>query len=136
MKTFNLGAWISSWFKRPDHLKQYRIKAIEVVNRIKAAVESPEADLIVKIIPGYTDDKVLEKIREWLPLILKHWNLAAAETATPALYQAVRSLRDLSAKGRGHYYSTVAGDIYKQFSGLPLDKAMAQVEETYKEWKR
>lgn len=117
-------------FHRRDRLKEQRLNAIDIVNRLKDAVNSPFLTFATKIIPGDKDDKLLKAVREALPAILRKWNLTKRQTLDVALFDAITALKE--SEDRPVYYRTIAGEIYSLHSGLPPDTAMDQVEREYK----
>lgn len=77
-----IGKWIKGWrldlfFKKnfakiSDEAKKLIPIGIGIVNKFKELLDSQFGDVITDLIPGDLDDKLKEKLREWLPkLILK-----------------------------------------------------------------
>lgn len=123
-------------FGRKDHLREYRLSIIEIVNKIKDAVNSDTATLIVAIIPGHTDDKILQCIREWLPTILRAAGLTNNVFSTNmALQDSIKTLKEVNSNDRAGYYKRISGELYTNFSGLPFEMANDQIQEEYKRLK-
>jgi len=125
--------WLKEQFSQPDHLKEYRLEIIKVLNVVKTVVNSDVTSAIVAITKTKTDDKILIMIRQWLPRILQRWNLSGSDDLHTSVTDAVVNIQDMPEEKHGSYYLTIAGDLYTNFSGLPLDTAMEQIQETYNE---
>lgn len=69
--------------KIPDELKDKIAIGIVIVERIKVFIESPVADFVTAIIPGDLDDKIKERLRIILPIILERYNVANQSKLTP-----------------------------------------------------
>lgn len=69
--------------KIPKELKDKIAIGIVVVERIKIFIESPVADFVTAIIPGDLDDKIKERLRVILPIILERYNVANQSKLTP-----------------------------------------------------
>jgi hypothetical protein len=52
--------------------------AVDVVQALKAIMDTPVPDVLTAIIPGNIDDKAKDKIREWIPKILLQLNMIEA----------------------------------------------------------
>lgn len=126
-----LTNWLKDLLKHPDHLLEYRLEIIRVLNIIKYAVNSDVFTELVLITHTKTDDKILIMVRQWLPKILKKWNLAKTDELDVALIHTVKNIQKMPEEQHGSHYLTIAGDLYTNFSGLPLDTAMMQIQETY-----
>lgn len=81
-----IGKWIKGWrldlfFKRTfskisDEAKRLIPVGIAIVNKFKELLDSDVADIITSLIPSDLDDKLKEKLREWLPLFLLKLDIA------------------------------------------------------------
>lgn len=60
----------------PEEFKKAIHIGVTVVEKMKTAVDSPDADIITAIIPGDIDDAIKEKLRDALPKILAELLLA------------------------------------------------------------
>jgi len=61
--------------KIEDDLKRLVPVAIKVVEAIKTFDESIVSDVLTTLIPGEVDDKIMQKLREFLPKILLELNM-------------------------------------------------------------
>lgn len=71
--SFITRAWnkIKSLFHNiPDELRDVIKDSLEITRRIKALLESPEADIVTAIIPGYWDDQKRQQAIEILATII------------------------------------------------------------------
>lgn len=69
--------------KIPDELKEKIAIGIVIVENIKKFIDSPLADIVTSIIPGSVDDKIKERLRIILPVILERYNVANQSKLTP-----------------------------------------------------
>lgn len=62
---------IKQLFSSVDKLLQQHIStAVITVENLKQLADSPSLDVITAIIPGNVDDKIKEKLRDYLPVLL------------------------------------------------------------------
>lgn len=70
---------LKAHFKRlPQDAKNAIHIGVIVVEKIKVFVDNPAVDILTALIPGDIDDKIKDKLREFLPKILTELRLADA----------------------------------------------------------
>lgn len=103
----NLDAWIH------EHVQP----SIELVQRLKAIVDSNIGDFVVAIIPGDADDKLREWISVNLAKALYNLQIGAAIVNAPdfetKISYLVNMLRSMSPKLRNGIYLKIASEIAK-----------------------
>lgn len=136
MKKPNIITWLISLFKRKDDLKKKRLAIIAFINAIKEAANNPIADLIVKAIPGRTDDEILEWIRKASAAVLKGLQLTEnGFNSGIAVKQTIERLSEIPKSERAGYYKMIGGELYTTFTELPIDTAIEEIQKEYREWK-
>lgn len=76
--SIKIGKWLKGiWTgikklfgKLKKEIKELIPVAVFVVQQIKVVMDSPVPDVISSLIPGEADDKVKDKLREWLPKLI------------------------------------------------------------------
>lgn len=66
-----MTAYLKKWFKKVDaFLLDNTETAVQIVGKFKYYINNPVADLLIQIIPGELDDKILFAIRKSIDLSL------------------------------------------------------------------
>lgn len=123
--------WLKGIFKRRDKAREHRLKAIEIVGKIKDAVNSQFLTDVTRITRWKGDDRALAVIRTVLPKILWRLQLTGRVNPEVAVYDAIQNLKAVPGKSRGAYYKSIAGDIYSELSGTAPDLAMEEIQKEY-----
>lgn len=113
-----IGAGIKKLFKGLGKEAKEAIHiGVVVVDKIKAAIDSPVADVLTAIIPGDIDDKIKDKLREFLPKILANMRLADScgqltdpLAITQCAIQTLKSIGDdfIAEGARKNFYDSIA----------------------------
>ena len=125
----NIWAFVSQlWKKVDEYIEKITPIAIKVVEQIKNINESTTGDVIETIlssvIPGTTDDviikKVREKLREYLPNIIKALNIsnsiAEIEDANEQLKSILNAINMSSDETKNAYYHSLSVMILNSLS--------------------
>lgn len=73
-KFFNwIGGLFRSAFKQ---VQKYVVPSVQVVEAIKAVIDSPVADILTAVIPSGIDDAVKDQLRKYLPMVLQQLRIA------------------------------------------------------------
>jgi uncharacterized membrane protein YukC len=119
-------------FKGKDY-KTLRREIIKIVNVIKNAVESKEAQYIVDFTKTKVDDKLLAWLKISLPFLLKRLNLTDDTiTMQTSVREAVKSLKQVKKKDRGTYYQAIASNLYADKVKINPEMAQIEIETEYK----
>lgn len=79
LKTFIHKIWEGVKHLFDGLLPEFKVAihiGVVIVDKMKTFVLSPDADILTAIIPGTLDDKIVAKLREFLPKILAAMKLA------------------------------------------------------------
>lgn len=110
--------WITRLFRSP--YRDLKL-SIEITQKLKQAVDSKVAIFITQLIPGNVDDHARAELVLILDRVLKVLNLT-----TETMNEMARS-----KDGRRVLFSSVAGQIYHELTGVDLESAIAQTQITY-----
>lgn len=100
--------------------------ATQITQKLKRALDSKTAIFITQLIPGNVDDHARAELVMILDRVLKVLNL------TTETMVEMSSHKD----GRKVLFSSVAGQIYHELTGVDLESAIGQTQVVYKESKR
>lgn len=111
------GIWkgIEKWFQKlPKPIQMALHVGVAVTDKLKNFVESDVADILTAVIPGDIDDKIKEKLREKLPVILVELKLAekcSGLTGQELVACAIDTLRQMSADYKKGFLDELAVQI-------------------------
>ena len=118
-KTFfgKIFGWIGDIF---NNAKQDLLQvAIDVTNEVKNALNSGITDFITKLIPGTVDDKIVQVLKDKLPILLADELLIqqAGKATTEADAQDIAeklldSFGGLSDEKKEKFFTSIAAEIY------------------------
>jgi spermidine/putrescine-binding protein len=99
-----------------EKFKEQSYLAVKVTDMLKSAVESPIADVIVTLIPGDTDDKLLIKLRAIIgPVVEKvgmaHGILQASETNSDVIEAVIAKLKEMKPELRSNFWVTFSAEL-------------------------
>lgn len=133
----NLFQQIVTWVKGVlgnllDHFKNVSKIAVEVTTKLKFIVESEVLDVAVDLIPGDLDNKILDKVRTILPIVIKKVSFAAgiandADSNSEAIKKFIVHLRSLNPEGRKAFWVTFAAEMNIALSDGKLNFAEAVI---------
>lgn len=137
----NLVSWVKVILGNLlEHFKVSAKIAIDITTKLKLIVESEVLDLAVDLIPGDVDNKVLDKIRSILPLVIKKVSLVAgivsdSDTNSEAVKKFIEHLRTLNPEGRKAFWVTFAAEMNIALSDgkLSFPEAVILTQLTYAE---
>jgi len=133
----NLFQQIVTWVKGVlgnllDHFKNVSKIAVEVTTKLKFIVESEALDVAVDLIPGDVDNKILDKVRTILPIVIKKVSFAAgiasdSDSNSEAIKKFIEHLRSLNPEGRKAFWVTFAAEMNIALSDGKLNFAEAVI---------
>ena len=139
LKSFlrRLWAGIKKAFEglKPELKKAISI-GVEVVEKMKQYVARPGVDVLTAIIPGDLDDRIKERLREWLPRILAEMKLVERcmdETDPQKVVECgVLTLQQItgdwiSDSARKNFYDSLAVMVAQVASDGKLDWSDAKI---------
>jgi hypothetical protein len=142
----NLFQQIVTWVKGVlgtllDHFKGIAKVAVEVTTKLKFIVESEALDVAVDLIPGDLDNKILDKVRTILPIVIKKISLGAgiineSDSNSEAIQKFIAHLRSLNPEGRKAFWVTFAAEMNISLSDgkLTFAEAVILTQLTYTEF--
>lgn len=115
-----------------DHFKSSAIIAVDITTKLRLIVESEVLDVAVDLIPGDLDNKILDKVRLVLPLVIKRVSLAAgivseSDTNSEAIQKFIDHLRSLNPEGRKAFWVTFAAEMNMALADGKLNFAEAVI---------
>jgi hypothetical protein len=140
IKNFLSHLWqsIKTLFDKVEkEVKKDVVVAISVVQRVKAIVDSPVADVVTALIPGSADDKVKELLRSWLPKVIIELSLvesvANIEDQNAQLQAILDKLKLSSDETKNAFYHSLASLVLQKLSDgkLSWSDAVAIAEYYY-----
>ncbi len=146
-KTFfgKIFGWIGDLFHGAN--ENFLKAAVDITQKVKEGLNSGAADLITSLIPGNIDNKIVEILKDKLPILLADELMiqSAGTPATEADAQAlakklVDSFNGLPDEKKEKFYTSVAAEIYiflqKHSSGekVTFGEAAAMAESAYRSW--
>jgi hypothetical protein len=141
----NLFQQILNWVKSTlgnllEHFKGVAKIAVEITTKLKFIVESEALDVVVDLIPGDLDNKILDKIRIILPQVIKRVSLVAgivseSDSNSEAIQKFIAHLRSLNPEGRKAFWVTFAAEMNIALSDgkLTFAEAVILTQLTYTE---
>lgn len=141
----NLFQQILNWVKSTlgnllEHFKGVAKIAVEITTKLKFIVESEVLDVVVDLIPGDLDNKILDKIRIILPQVIKRVSLVAgivseSDSNSEAIQKFIAHLRSLNPEGRKAFWVTFAAEMNIALSDgkLTFAEAVILTQLTYTE---
>lgn len=128
----NILKWLfSSRSERREKVK----KIIQVVENLKKGIDSEEALLITRIIPGEWDGELRFKISFVLAQVLMALHLSQTHVTYNGVKQAGNILKDMDTDGRNLYYKAIAADMTARMLKVDYDAAADMAEEEYQKFK-
>jgi len=117
-------AWIVKAYTTANRKAKVIIPiAVQVVNRIKTFIDSPDADFLTGVIPGTIDDSIKLFLRKVLPGILlglRKWeSIAGIEDTNEKLKAIAEEFKLLSKDERDGLKTQSSAKIIAAYSGLP-----------------
>lgn len=140
LKNFIRHLWqsIKTLFdKVEDEVKKDVVISISVVQRVKAVIDSPVADVVTALIPGSADDNVKEMLRIWLPKVLLELSLVESvsniEDPNAQLQTILEKLKLSSDEVKNAFYHSLASLVLQKLSDgkLSWSDAVAIAEYYY-----
>lgn len=123
LKNFLRHLWqsIKTLFDKVEkEVKKDIVIAISVVQRVKAVVDSPVADVVTALIPGSADDAVKDLLRAWLPKVLVELSLvesvANIEDTNAQLQAILDKLKLASDETRNAFYHSLSSLVLQKLS--------------------
>ncbi len=121
-----LGLFASKWpefvaklfTKIPDEVKEKVSLAVQIVQNIKAFIDSPAADILTAIIPSEVDDNIKIWLRKVLPIILEKYNVINQSALTPEASHLI------------------ATNLTQELTGLSFGQSALTAEVVYQESKK
>lgn len=124
-----------------DHFKVSAKVAVDITTKLKAIVESEVLDIIVDLIPGELDNKILDKVREILPKVVKKVAIGSgivseSDSNSEAIQKFIDHLRSLNPDGRKAFWVTFAAELNVALSDgkLTFAEALILTQLTYTEF--
>lgn len=129
--------WLNWLFGRKQSISDRICTFIMIVERLKHAVDSPEATAITKIIPGSWDDRVVEQLRVIFSSVLRKMKIVQSIDLSIQPFQAVRTLKPMDNISRNKQYKSIATNMVL-LDGLVSSKEAAGilVENEYQLYKQ
>lgn len=136
----NFLSWLTSFFKKVDkQLKVILPIGITVVDKIKAFVDSPTADIVTLIIPGEWDDSLKNLLRSILPKILlnlRNWKELEDITDQKEKLKAIIleigvGTGILTKQERDDIKTRLAATVNSEISGLDFNEVKLQTLAAY-----
>lgn len=120
------------WNSIANLFKGLRIKskvwvhlAVTVVQKLKDITDSPVPDVIAAIIPGEADDRVKDKIREWVPKVLLQLNMmeviSGIEDPNEQMQAILAKIKFSSKETRNIFWHGLASLLIEKFSDGKFD---------------
>jgi spermidine/putrescine-binding protein len=99
-----------------DALKEQSHLAVKITDALKSAVESPIADIVVNLIPGDVDDKILAKLKIIIGPIaektaLIHGILQESETNSDVVAAVIAKLKEMKPELRANFWVTFSAQL-------------------------
>lgn len=124
-----------------DHFKVGAKVAVDITAKLKAIVESEVLDIVVDLIPGELDNKILDKVREILPLVIKKIAIGSgivseSDSNSEAIQKFIEHLRSLNPDGRKAFWVTFAAELNVALSDgkLTFAEGLILTQLTYTEF--
>lgn len=99
--------------------------AVTVVQKLKDITDSPVPDVIAAIIPGEADDKIKDKIREWVPKVLLQLNMmeviVGIEDPNEQMQAILAKIKFSSKETRNIFWHGLASLLLEKFSDGKFD---------------
>lgn len=137
-----ISQFLKKLFARTKYLIQKYVKpSIEVVELLKAAIESPAVPILTAIIPGKIDDAIAGELRWLLPEVLKVLGYADecinSKNGDTVLQCAIAKIRLLSDPARKAAWHSIAAYLSQALADgkLTWSEAVHLAEMTYNEAK-
>jgi spermidine/putrescine-binding protein len=97
-------------FKEQSHT------AVKVTDLLKRVVESPITDVVVTLIPGDVDDKILAKLRTVIGPVaektaLAHGILQSSDTNSDVVDAVIQKLKELKPELRANFWVTFSAEL-------------------------
>jgi len=122
------------------HLEKGRV-AVAVVNALKEAIDNPVADVLVHLTKTDLDDKLLEKARIVLPVVLTklaiaHGIIAQAKSNSDVYGAVLDHIRKLLPEGRALFLAGIAGDlnVYLSDGKMSWSEGVELAQKIYREY--
>ena len=126
-----LPLWLSRLFKKKDHNKQWRLRIIDLVNRIKDAVENPTVSMIIKITKTKADDTAQAFLINILSDVLATLDLSKRISPEARLKNAIDSIAEMDSNKRSGAYKNIAGHLYNAVSSVGIETATVAMQTEY-----
>lgn len=102
--------------------------AVFVTEKIKTAIESNKATLVVNLIPGNLDNVLLALLRKVLPTVLVHMNVLFGsiqehDENADALNSIIEKMNSIHPSLRGSFYLSFSAELAKALSDSKLSLA-------------
>lgn len=110
----------SLWPKVPKELQEKVSLVIQIVENVKAWVNSPTADFLVSVIPGDLDDDLLKFFRKWF---------------NSSEYAVVVGLEEFKSLSNEHAH-LLATCLTKDLTGLSFGQSAITTEVAYQAFKK
>lgn len=99
-----------------DHFKGIAVVAVNITDKLKTIVESEVLDIVVDLIPGDVDDKILDKVRAILPIVIAKVSLSSniiegSESNSEAIAKLVEHLKSLNPEGRKAFWVLFSAEL-------------------------
>lgn len=132
-------SWIKKLFSSVSTIAEKYVRpAIQIVEAIKKAVDSPVMPVITALIPGNIDDVVLYRLKKALPTVLQRLRIAdeCAKQTDPlqVIICAIKNLKDYEPDARAATYHSIATllSVYLSDGKLTWSEAVHLTEYIYK----
>jgi hypothetical protein len=108
-----------------DFVRDHVQPSVDLVERLKAAVDSPVADILTALIPGTLDDTIKAQLSKGLDIALKGLQLPLAITRKKSLAAKLQALVELlkncQPEARKALYARIASLIAQQGAPVGID---------------
>ena len=102
--------------KIPNELKEKISIGIAIVENIKKFIDSPVTDILSAIIPGDLDDKIKERLRDILPIILEKYNIIYESRLNPESSHLIATTINQDLTGLSFGQSALTTEVVYQNS--------------------
>lgn len=128
----NIFKWLfSSRLERREKVR----KIIQVVENLKKGVDSSEALLLTRIIPGEWDGELRFRISFILAQVLLALQLSQTHVTYNGVKQAAQIMEGMGREDRNLYYKAIAGEMTSRILKIDYDAASSLAEEEYQKFK-
>lgn len=122
------------------YVSRYVLPSVQVVEQIKAFLDSPAIPILETVIPGKLDDAIITKIQTYLPKVLTVLQIAqdcVTPDATPdsIIQCVVKKLAAMNPDARAAQYHSIASllTVYLSDGKITWSEAIHLVEMVYQD---